>query len=98
MVQARSQGARGSGPIPVLTCKMTFRNMLWPYVLCSFSCRAFGEWSMLCTPLYLVDPKSKYKAVPFHFSQQGRLGRLCWLQILGCFSRWGLRNSKRGTP
>lgn len=37
VVQARSQDARGSGPIPVLTCKMTFRATLHPSLLCSIS-------------------------------------------------------------
>lgn len=37
VVQAGSQGARGSGPIPVLTCTMTFRASLRPSLLRSIS-------------------------------------------------------------
>lgn len=37
VVQAGSQDARGSGLLPVLTCKMTFRAMLRPFLFCSLS-------------------------------------------------------------
>lgn len=46
VVQAGSQDARGSGLLPVLTCKMTFRAMLRPFLFCSLSpqsIRGMGE-------------------------------------------------------